>query len=825
MSDGPPAQDLQESVEELRDYLADGIPPLLAAGAVGALIRGAPDAITSQIQSWLSFQYRARGRAVGYADLAYHALSKLHLLGELGLLSKRELASYLDVLVEALLPLCPPADRELVRTALERLRLAPAESAGSAFRIGRAPAAGLQADAGEAPAGGAGTAELTQELRRFALLLERLKPAAAPGGAPGPPAVAAGDSLIASVLAAAATTARDGSELRQYLQHLRELGVLAADPGVMVRTLSRAVPNWAPVAATSAAELGGNARALRRLVDLAEGPQQRIERFRELVHSIVAEFNAGSLARAVALAQVAGGLLAEGKVPVSDAELVRGSAHEGLDAERLRGFAVDPQQQPLLRQVMAFFPALHPAGLLAALDGERDRALRRLRLTLLEVHGEAARPAILDSLESTLADVRPDAWFFQRNLVYLLHRIPCAPAALEERELEHVIAFSALAHHPRLVGEALVRLTQIRGERAEKSLLARLQEVETELEGAVVAHCPPEDLERLRSLIAAGVLRGGSPAARRAVVQGALARLRSAGSGDRLIELRTVDLSGEPDLVDALLRALHDLAPRKLLGMVLRRNAEALTQLVQALSATPAPQVRRSLQELAGRFPGEPFGMEASKVLSAFDAAAAPGARPEAAPASAPPRRMEGDLQLFGLPNLLQSLAQSALSGTLALKDAHGGTVATLELRGGALAACSTPRLAGETAFYQLLERPLATAFLFAGRDAAAPPPAAAAPAREILPLLMEGMRRYDEYERARALVPDATVLLPTGVRPTAPPGESDGAFVRELWGRLKNGVTAAACEEAVAADGYRIRTLLAHWLQEGAVAVSQFAG
>ena len=87
----------------------------------------------------------------------------------------------------------------------------------------------------------------------------------------------------------------------------------------------------------------------------------------------------------------------------------------------------------------------------------------------------------------------------------------------------------------------------------------------------------------------------------------------------------------------------------------------------------------------------------------------------------------------------------------------------------------------------------------------------------------MEGMRRYDEYERARALVPDATVLLPTGVRPTAPPGESDGAFVRELWGRLKNGGTAAACEEAVAADGYRIRTLLAHWLQEGAVAVSQF--
>ena len=37
-------------------------------------------------------------------------------------------------------------------------------------------------------------------------------------------------------------------------------------------------------------------------------------------------------------------------------------------------------------------------------------------------------------------------------------------------------------------------------------------------------------------------------------------------------------------------------------------------------------------------------------------------------------------------------------------------------------------------------------------------------------------------------------------------------------------GDTAAACEEALAADAYRVRTLLAHWLAEGAAAVSQFA-
>ena len=824
MSEGAPSpQELQESVEELRDYLADGIPPLLAAGAVGALVSGAPDTMTAQVQGWLSFHYRARGRAVAYSDLAFHALRKLHLLGELGLVPKEQLASYLATLIEAIVPLCPPEEQEVVRTSLTRLRQGGTQELGkTAFLIGRAPGAEM-----EAPAAGAGTAgaELTLELRRFALLLERLKPPAA-GGASDHPAAAPGEELVASVLAAAATTARSNAELGQYLQHLRELGVQGADPAVVVRTLSRALPDWAPVVAASPEALGGNARALRRFVDLADGAEQRGERFRELVRAVVDEFNSGSLARAVALVQVAASLLAERKVPASDAELVRGSAHEALNSERLRAVAVDSHQHPLLRQLMDFFPALHPVGLLNALDGELDRALRRLRLTLLEIHGAAARPAILDRIEATRGDSRANAWFYQRNLLYLLHRIPCAPEALEERELEQVVHFSQLVHHPRLVGEALLRLTQIRHERAEQALLARLQEIEAGLEGGTAAAIPRDDLERLRSLIAVGLLRGGSPAARRAVVQSAIGRLRHAGVADRLAELRTVDLSSEPNLVDGLLQALHALLPRKLLGVVLRRNAEVLTEIVQALSATPAPLVRRALEEVVEQFPGEPFGIEASKALTAFEAAATPGARPEGGPGAAPPpapRRMEGDLRLFGLPNLLQSLAQGALSGTLTLKDRQGATAGALELRDGALIGCSTARLAGETAFFQLLERPLATTFQFIDSDPAARRPATAAAPQEILPLLLEGMRRCDEYSRARALVPDTTVLVPTGVRPTTPRGETDGAFVRELWGRVKGGDTAAACEEALPADAYRIRTLLAHWLAEGAVAVSLF--
>src|SRR5262249_60695810 len=141
---------------------------------------------------------------------------------------------------------------------------------------------------------------------------------------------------------------------------------------------------------------------------------------------------------------------------------------------------------------------------------------------------------------------------------------------------------------------------------------------------------------------------------------------------------------------------------------------------------------------------------------------------------------------------------QAHRPGPRTRKAGQGATLGGLELRGGVLIGCSTACLAGETALFQLLERPLATTFEFVDGDPAARRPAPAAAPQEILPLLLEGMRRCDEYGRARALVPDTTVLVPTGVRPTTPRGETDAAFVRELWARVNGGDPAAACRAAM---------------------------
>ena len=78
-------------------------------------------------------------------------------------------------------------------------------------------------------------------------------------------------------------------------------------------------------------------------------------------------------------------------------------------------------------------------------------------------------------------------------------------------------------------------------------------------------------------------------------------------------------------------------------------------------------------------------------------------------------------------------------------------------------------------------------------------------------PLLMEAVRRYDEFRADRGLVGDDAFVRATGSRPTTPAEESDGELVRVLWTRLREGATVAECELAIRKDSFRARRLLAH--------------
>jgi hypothetical protein len=344
----------------------------------------------------------------------------------------------------------------------------------------------------------------------------------------------------------------------------------------------------------------------------------------------------------------------------------------------------------------------------------------------------------------------------------------------------------------------------------------------------------PKDLRGLLDRVASTLARLPSSRARRIVIEHAARKQVALGDAmSRLAELGTQNLSDDADTVDQLLALLKANMPFKLLGMTLKQNDQNLVHIIEALSGTPSPAVRRALEDVATRFRGQETGRLASRALAAFDKppapssaavvpgdpppAPAPGAAVAAASApDAPTASLQGDLEVFGLPSLLQSLADSSASGTLTLREPKGGAAfAMLTLREGKLEEIHRGKLHGDEAFYQLLERPTPGQFAFVK---GAPPAKAGVTPRQILPLTLEAMRRYDEFQEAAAILPDTAELEPTGEKATAHPGEKDGSFLQALWERASQGGTPKDIEDAVAWDSYRIRRVLVHWVEQGAL-------
>jgi len=311
--------------------------------------------------------------------------------------------------------------------------------------------------------------------------------------------------------------------------------------------------------------------------------------------------------------------------------------------------------------------------------------------------------------------------------------------------------------------------------------------------------------------------------ARRALIDHAAKKQPQLGDTvARLGELGGQDMSEDTETVEQLLTLMKANMPFRLLGMTLRQNDQNLVHIVEALAGTPTPAVRRALEEIVSRLKGSDAARSAQRTLSGFDRpkppeAAVSGETPApAAAAEAAAASLQGDLEVFGLPALLQSLAESSASGSLTLRGPKGGeTFASLALRQGKLVDIRRGHLKGEVAFYQLFERPTPGQFAFVKGE-----PREGGAAHEVLPLTLEAMRRYDEFQETAVLVPDTAFLERTAVGATPFPAEKDGSFLQALWERASRGATPVDCEKAVESDSYRIRRVLAHWVEEGSLKI-----
>jgi hypothetical protein len=650
-----------------------------------------------------------------------------------------------------------------------------------------------------------------------------------------PPSPAAVEAL-----AFAARSSHSARELDEYLERLKGMGVQAGTDNVF-RALAQTLPGWtipiysggavAPVPETGA--LG----AMRRIITEAEDPAEGAKRFQEMVKAGIDRFNEGSLPQAVQMFELADRLVSEKKVDAGAADIMRRKGGESLGFDPLRKASEKPDQHALLRKVLNFFNDYMPKGLLEELPREQKRDRRRLLLALLEVHGAPARAAAYEALSRTPATaVGEEEWFFRRNLLYVIRRVPRSPEASFDDESEVVMRHAQLGLPLLVVKEAVTALGQYKDELTEQGLGEMVRQLEELLAQPDGAPYEAKDMRGLLDRVAATLARLPSSRARSIVIEHAARKQASLGDAmARLAELGTQNLSEDSETVDQLLALLKANMPFKLLGMTLKQNDQNLIHVIEALSGTPSQTVRRALQDVATRFRGQEAGRLAARAIAAFDkpapavvptgAAASTGEFPSVTAAAiaaataveaAPAASLQGDLEVFGLPALLQSLADSSASGMLTLRDPKAGSVfATMVLREGKLEEIQRGKLRDAEAFYQLLERPTPGQFAFVK---GAPAAKAGAVTREILPLTLEAMRRYDEFQEAAAVLPDAAALESTGEKPTAHPAEKDGSFLQALWERASQGGTPKDIEDALTWDSYRIRRVLVHWVEQGAL-------
>jgi hypothetical protein len=257
--------------------------------------------------------------------------------------------------------------------------------------------------------------------------------------------------------------------------------------------------------------------------------------------------------------------------------------------------------------------------------------------------------------------------------------------------------------------------------------------------------------------------------------------------------------------VSRLVEAVEENLPHGVLGRLVPGREAVLTRLVAALAATRAPVARDLLETVASRFSSQVFGRDAQRILAAQD---------ERGAGEPPAPSFSGDLDLFGLPNLLQNLCEMGKTGVLNLLDEKSRPAAALRLEKGTLRAAQCGARQGREAIYQLIERPFAATFAFVRARRAET-------GGEELPvtqLLVEGVRRHDQLQRALALVPDDASFEATGKSPTSVPDEADYDLVVALWKKVCDGATPRDIEGGLAVDSYRVFRCLAHWVEEGAL-------
>jgi hypothetical protein len=844
VNDGSGVAGYEEERALLKRYLSDEIAPMIFADSASELFRVPADVVSKEIHSWLGDQIRGAS-TMSASDLLYHAATKLHQLGVLELIPREEVMAFLAKLQPHLLELCPPDQKKGLEENFQHLERstgisggkvevlhkkghggAPGGGGGGGGYGGGAPQSGYGGVPGQAAgSGGGGAATSTADalaLHRLNLMLDQLQRVAGTGAAGGGGGAAAANqkAVLGHVVEQFASQAGSSKELETQLGYLKDLGIgsLGAD---LFENLSEGLPDWAPPPHTEVGDKdppAGATRAMRKVVNLSKDPEELLQRFREMVGVAIKEFNEGSLGRAVTMLDLAERMIAQKEVEAPIASTVIDESFPKLDIAQLYKLADDPDKRILLHRLMGFFPKLRVRELLEELKEEQDREKRLQMLKLIRAHGDEAREVAVEALEESVNGDPRQPWHIERNLVYLMRAIPRANDEDIEREIDLLVRISDLTGSMPVVREAIASLVQLDHPRAYTTLAARISELEDMLMGDSLISFDIKEIRWLLSNAVKLLSQSESGEARSIIIgHGFKDKPELGDTYARLVSLGEHDLSDTPDQLNRLLDAMQAELPRKFLGVSVKnpRKAQILEYLISAVSGTNATEVHTVLADITSRFSGQPFAKAADTALAKMGQ---PVARKKE-PAANDSVTLSGDLALFGLPNVLQNLSDTKVTGAVKIFSSDGGEMAEIRLADGNLISAVLGKLKNDIAVYQLLERPVEGRFVFVNEDYLGEDPLPPPSSMAMMSLLLEGMRRYDEFNRALALIPDEARFKSTGKKPSDVKEDSDPKLAKAVWGHAARGVPPSACEKEINLDSFRVRRLYEHWVTEGALA------
>jgi hypothetical protein len=348
--------------------------------------------------------------------------------------------------------------------------------------------------------------------------------------------------------------------------------------------------------------------------------------------------------------------------------------------------------------------------------------------------------------------------------------------------------------------EAVGALGQLRQSPAEQALLDRLRRLEGELQ-ARGGH--PDGWE-MADRICAALARQGSPRAVRAITAHAFNKSPALGDAlARFEHLSRMDLTIDPEQLAVLVTSIRELAPAKVLGFVPKKNQHELVCLMNAVVGNADSEVRNALGAVAEPLSSPMFS--ASKRARAL-AKLEPRARVH-------DEALTGDLELFGLRNLIQTLSTSDSSGELVLFDAGSTRRGAIAFSKGKLARAEAGKLSDEVALYALMGAPIP-------RNVRLPAGHRRARSRHREDVSTrcrsswKARARHDEYQRARAFAVDGVRYEPAGVPAVRPGTRATGNLPAASGTKAAAGTPANICEAETPVDPFRVRRLYAHWVE-----------